>query len=152
MNRKFFYLDPLYFDLINLIFINIIFFTLYKEVISGFILLRAAIGTPIVLLSFYFESISHRVFNKPRSHPDEVKKLITGGIYSKIRHPIYLGRILLNVGFLIIIPLLPMLIIAIAFILVWFLLALYEENTLIKKFGKKYKNYKKKVPMFIPKK
>jgi len=152
MDRKFFYIDPLYFDLINLIFINIVFFTFYKEIISGFILLRAAIGTPIILLSFYFESISHRVFNNPHSHPDEVKKLIMGGIYSKIRHPIYLGRILLNVGFLIIIPILPMLIIAIAFILVWFLLALYEETVLIKKFGKKYKKYKKKVPMFIPKK
>ena len=152
MGKKFFYIPPLYFDLINIIFINIVFFVFYKEIISNWFLLRAAIGTVIVLSSFYFESISHRVLEKAHSEPEEIKKLVTGGIYSKIRHPIYLGRILLNVGFLIIIPIIPMLVISIAFIIIWYLMALYEERLLIEKFGKKYKNYKKKVPMFIPKK
>ncbi len=152
MNRKFFYIDPLYFDLINLIFINIVFFVFYKEAIAGWFLLRAAIGTPIVLLSFYFETKAHRVLRKAHSQPEEIKNLIKTGIYSKIRHPIYLGRILLNIGFLIIFPILPMLIVAMVFVLIWYSMAFYEEIILIKKFGKKYKKYKKKVPMFIPKK
>ncbi len=152
MKRKFFYIPPLYFDLINLIVINIVFFSFYKEATSGLILLRAAIGTPIVLLSFYFESISHKVLEKAHSYPEEIKKLVTTGIYSKIRHPIYLGRILLNIGFLIIFPILPMAVVAITFIVVWYLMALYEERILIKKFGKRYKKYKEKVPMFIPRK
>jgi len=152
MDKKFFYIDPLYFDLINLIFINIVFFAFYREAIAGFILLRAAIGTPIVLLSFYFETKAHRALRKAHSHPKEIKKLITTGIYSKIRHPIYLGRMFINLGFLIIFPILPMAFVSIFFIVIWYLMAFYEERILIKKFGKNYKKYKKKVPMFIPKK
>lgn len=152
MQKRFFYIPPLYFDLINIVFINIVFFAFYREAISGWFLLRAAIGSPIVLLSFYFESKAHKVLEKAHVEPDEIKKLVTGGIYSRIRHPIYLGRILLNIGFLIMFPIIPMLIIAIFFIIIWYLMALYEEMLLTKKFGKKYKNYKKKVPMFIPKK
>ncbi len=152
MNRKFFYIDPLYFDLINLIFINIVFFVFYKEAIAGWFLLRAAIGTPIVLLSFYFETKSHRALKQAHAHPENIKKLVTTGVYAKIRHPIYLGRIFLNIGFLIIFPILSMLIVAIVFVIFWYLLALYEEMILTYKFGNRYKKYKKKVPMFIPKK
>ncbi|NIO45114.1 MAG: DUF1295 domain-containing protein [Candidatus Aenigmarchaeota archaeon] len=152
MEKKFFYIDPLYFDIINLIFINAVFFAFYKQAIAGLLLLRAAVGTPIVLLSFYFESVAHRVLRKAHSNPKEIKKLITIGIYSKLRHPIYLGRIFVNLGFLIIFPILPMTIVTICFIIIWYLMAFYEETLLLKKFGKKYKQYKKKVPMFIPKK
>lgn len=152
MSRKFFYIDQLYPDLINLLFINIAFFAFYKEAISGSLLLRAAIGTPIVLLSFYFETRSSRILRQAHSHPEDIKKLVTAGIYSKVRHPIYLGRIFLNIGFLIIFPILPMLIVAIVFVIFWYLMALYEEMILTYRFGKKYKKYKKKVPMFIPKK
>lgn len=147
-----FYIKPLYFDIINIVFVNIVFFLFYREAIAGLLILRAAIGTPIVLLSFYFESKSCAVLGKPQSHPQEIRKLVTSGIYSKMRHPVYLGRIFLNLGFLIIMPILPMLIVAIVFVLVWYLMALYEEMFLMKKFSKNYKKYKEKVPMFIPKK
>jgi len=152
MKRSAFYIPPLYFDLINIIFINIVFFVFYRQVIINWFMLRAAIGTPIVLLSFYFETRSSRILRQAHSHPEDIKKLVTAGIYSKVRHPIYLGRIFLNIGFLIIFPILPMLIVAIVFVIFWYLMALYEEMILTYRFGKKYKKYKKKVPMFIPKK
>jgi protein-S-isoprenylcysteine O-methyltransferase Ste14 len=149
--KKHLYISPLYFDLINIVSVNFVFFIFFKEVTSGPLLLRALIGTPIVLSSFYFEVITHRVLAKAHSHPNEIRKLVTEGVYAKLRHPIYFGRILLNIGFLIIFPIIPMLIIAIGFIFTWYLMANYEERILIKKFGKKYLSYKKKVPMFIPK-
>lgn len=152
MKKKFFYVSPFYFDLINLIFINSVFFVFYKEAIAGLFILRAAIGTPIVLLSFYFESKTLEVFKKHNVKPEEIRKLVTTGIYAKIRHPIYLGRIFMNLGFLILFPILPMLITSIFFILIWYSIAWYEEKILIEMFGKKYKKYKEKVPMFIPKK
>ncbi len=147
-----FYIKPLYFDIINLVFVNLVFFLFYKEATAGLLILRAAIGTPIVLLSFYFESKSCAVLGKPQRHPQEIRKLVTCGIYSKMRHPVYLGRMLMNLGFLIIFPILPMLIVAIVFVIVWYLMALYEEMNLMKKFGRNYKKYKERVPMFIPKK
>jgi len=147
-----FYIKPLYFDIINLAFVNLVFFLFYREATAGLLILRAAIGTPIVLLSFYFESKSCSVLGKPQSHPQEIRKLITSGIYSKMRHPVYLGRMLMNLGFLIIFPIVPMLIVAIVFVIVWYLMALHEEMLLMKKFGRNYKKYREKVPMFIPKK
>jgi protein-S-isoprenylcysteine O-methyltransferase Ste14 len=146
------YIKPLYFDIINLAFVNLVFFLFYREAIAGLLILRAAIGTPIVLLSFYFESKSCSVLGKPQSHPQEIRKLVTSGIYSKMRHPVYLGRMLMNLGFLIIFPIVPMLIVAIVFVIVWYLMALHEEMFLMKKFGRNYKKYREKVPMFIPKK
>jgi protein-S-isoprenylcysteine O-methyltransferase Ste14 len=146
------YIKPLYFDIINLAFVNLVFFLFYREATAGLLILRAAIGTPIVLLSFYFESKSCSVLGKPQSHPQEIRKLVTSGIYSKMRHPVYLGRMLMNLGFLIIFPIVPMLIVAIVFVIVWYLMALHEEMLLMKKFGRNYKKYREKVPMFIPKK
>jgi len=151
MNKKIFYISPLYFDLINLIFINIVFFAFYEDATAGFLILRVAIGTPIILSSLYFESSSHKVFKNLHNNPEKIRKLVTGGIYSKIRHPIYLGRILLNLGFLIMFPIVPMIMIAIVFIIIWCFIAVYEEKILIEKFGKRYRKYKKRVPMFIPK-
>ena len=113
--------------------------------------LRVAIGTPIILSSLYFESSAHKAFKNLHNSPEKIKKLITGGIYSKIRHPIYLGRILLNLGFLIMFPIAPMILVATIFIIIWFFIAVYEEKILIEKFGKRYKKYKERVPMFIPK-
>jgi protein-S-isoprenylcysteine O-methyltransferase Ste14 len=146
------YIKPLYFDIINLAFVNLVFFLFYREATAGLLILRAAIGTPIVLLSFYFESKSCSVLGKPQSHPQEIRKLVTSGVYSKMRHPVYLGRMLMNLGFLIIFPIVPMLIVAIVFVIVWYLMALHEEMLLMKKFGRNYKKYREKVPMFIPKK
>lgn len=146
------YIKPLYFDIINLAFVNLVFFLFYREATAGLLILRAAIGTPIVLLSFYFESKSCSVLGKPQSHPQEIRKLVTSGVYSKMRHPVYLGRMLMNLGFLIIFPIVPMLIVAIVFVIVWYLMALHEEMLLMKKFGRSYKKYREKVPMFIPKK
>jgi len=146
------YIKPLYFDIINLAFVNLVFFLFYREATAGLLILRAAIGTPIVLLSFYFESKSCSVLGKPQSHPQEIRKLVTSGVYSKMRHPVYLGRMLMNLGFLIIFPIVPMLIVAIVFVIVWYLVALHEEMFLMKRFGRNYKKYREKVPMFIPKK
>lgn len=147
-----FYIKPLYFDIINLAFVNLVFFLFYREAIAGSLILRAAIGTPIVLLSFYFESRACSVLGNPQCHPQEIRRLVTSGIYSKMRHPVYLGRMFMNLGFLIIFPIIPMLVVAIMFVIVWYLMALFEEIQLAKRFGKNYKKYKKNVPMFIPKK
>lgn len=146
------YIKPLYFDIINLAFVNLVFFLFYKEATAGLLILRAAIGTPIVLLSFYFESKSCSILGKPQSYPQEIRKLITSGIYSKMRHPVYLGRMLMNLGFLIMFPIVPMLIVTVVFVIVWYLMALHEEMLLMKRFGRNYKKYREKVPMFIPKK
>mgnify|MGYP001612842609 FL=1 len=78
------------------------------------------------------------------------KGLITNGIYSKMRHPQYSGIFLIIIGFVIQWPTIPTLIMFPFLILLYYKLARREEKELEKNF-KNYKDYRLKVPMFIPK-
>ncbi|MFX1483117.1 MAG: methyltransferase family protein [Promethearchaeota archaeon] len=78
------------------------------------------------------------------------ERVISSGVYSKVRHPQYLGAILSHIGAsfllsafysLIVTPL----VIAINYILCW-----KEERELIREFGEDYSEYRKTVPMLFP--
>ena len=74
----------------------------------------------------------------------KIKKLVTRGIYSKIRHPLYLGINLTLIG-LSLIHLNIFLIIPSVIIVIYFFWRMkIETNFLIKTLGKEYLNYKKK--------
>jgi protein-S-isoprenylcysteine O-methyltransferase Ste14 len=75
---------------------------------------------------------------------------MTAGIYSTIRHPHNLACALLNFGIAFIFKSIIGLIIAIASIVLGYWLTLEEEKLLIKQFGDRYRDYRIKVPMFIP--
>ena len=77
-------------------------------------------------------------------------KVISAGIYSKIRHPQYFGAILSHIGISFLLSsfysiLSTPLIIGVIYIFSW-----KEEKELIREFGKGYEDYKKKTPMLIP--
>lgn len=77
--------------------------------------------------------------------------LATDGIYTRVRHPQYLGIFLVTSGFLLQWITIPT---AIMFpILVWlyYRLAKKEERDMESMFGIDYLNYKSRVPMFLPK-
>ena len=72
----------------------------------------------------------------------ELEHLVTKGIYSRVRHPMYLGTILIHIGFPIAARSLLTLISAIIWIpliLVW---KYIEEKQLERKFGQEYLEYK----------
>ena len=77
--------------------------------------------------------------------------LITGGIYSYIRHPICLSCILLTfsaaTGFRSVLGLT----IAILALVIIYVRASFEEKDLERRFGQAYCDYKSRVGMFIPK-
>jgi len=80
------------------------------------------------------------------------KSLINTGIYGLIRHPIYLGFILWQIGIAILMDAAYALIFFIFYILSYFPIIYLEEKELIQKYGKQYQEYKKKTPyMIIPK-
>ncbi len=81
----------------------------------------------------------------------KAEKITTKGIYTKIRHPMYLGLIILFIAFPLITSSLLVLLYSLLVIVLFIWLSNYEEKALEKKFGKKYLAYKEKVPMFIPK-
>jgi len=78
------------------------------------------------------------------------EKLVTNGIYRHIRHPQYTGIILIITAWVFAWPTLPTLIMWPVLVFVYYRLARREENFMLKKFGKAYRDYMKKVPMFLP--
>lgn len=77
-------------------------------------------------------------------------KFVSDGIYSKMRHPQYSGILLLSFAFLIQWPTLITLILFPFLVVMYYRLARREEKDVEKKYKKKYLEYKKRVPMFVP--
>ncbi|MFQ5804512.1 MAG: methyltransferase family protein, partial [Candidatus Methylomirabilales bacterium] len=77
-------------------------------------------------------------------------ELVTDGIYAFLRHPQYLGLILMIVGFLIQWPTLPTLLMAPLLTGRYVKLAREEEEELEFVFGEVYRNYRQRVPGFRP--
>lgn len=77
-------------------------------------------------------------------------QLIDSGVYSLVRHPMYLGTLLVCLGFFLVIPSLISLAIWIALFLFYDKMATYEENDLKRIFGPDYTVYQKRVSKWFP--
>jgi protein-S-isoprenylcysteine O-methyltransferase Ste14 len=77
-------------------------------------------------------------------------ELVTTGLYAKLRHPQYLGLIIMVIAFLIMWPTLLTLLLAPFLIVKYFFLAKEEDRELEQKFGDEFARYRHKVPAFIP--
>ena len=118
----------------------------------------ANIGGILLIVTGYIVhlGLAHNAFKKQgvRAHndPASMHKLVTGGIYSWIRHPGYLGLILIYFGLALIFGIVWMLIPAAIFTVLTYMTAVKEEQFLLSHFGKQYEEYRNKVPWrFIPK-
>ena len=80
----------------------------------------------------------------------ENHQLITTGIYSKIRHPIYLGAVFSLIGFVLVFPTL----LGFLFIVIYSMLLTHrmaqEERLMLKHFGSVYEEYVSKSYRLIP--
>ncbi|HWO40569.1 MAG TPA: isoprenylcysteine carboxylmethyltransferase family protein [Candidatus Eisenbacteria bacterium] len=77
-------------------------------------------------------------------------ELVTTGLYRRLRHPQYLGLMLMIVGFLIMWPTLLTIVLAPFLIIRYLLLAKEEDRYLEEKFGDVFRRYKSHVPAFLP--
>jgi protein-S-isoprenylcysteine O-methyltransferase Ste14 len=116
------------------------------ELIQFILLPFIAAGIAVILISFFQLNKNLSPFPSPKKYSE----LITAGLFSKIRHPIYSGILLLafsfalyqNSGFKILISF---------FLLILFYFKTgYEEKLLSLKFPE-YKNYKMNTGRFFPK-
>jgi protein-S-isoprenylcysteine O-methyltransferase Ste14 len=80
-----------------------------------------------------------------------IDHLVTEGIFARVRHPLYSVHILLAWSAFLMAPQLRVLISVIWFSIVLVVWMKLEEWALIQKFGDEYRNYKRQVPMMIPK-
>ena len=109
--------------------------------------LRIIVFIPLFIATGFFAQKAHKkVFQEKREEP----KVIDTGIFSIIRHPMYFGSILLYLCFVVLSLSIFGLIVFIVIVIFYYYLCRYEEKLLIEKFGDKYIQYMKKVPMMIP--
>lgn len=79
------------------------------------------------------------------------KQLNTKGIYSIVRHPLYLGNYLMWAGFLVFsFDILLFIIVSLVFWLYYERIMFAEERYLEKQFGNSYLDWSRKVPAFLP--
>jgi methanethiol S-methyltransferase len=78
-------------------------------------------------------------------------RLVTDGVYARVRHPQYSGLFLIVFGegivhwpTIVSVAAFPIILIA------YTLLARREEQQLLQKFGEAYRDYQRRVPMFVP--
>jgi len=76
--------------------------------------------------------------------------LVTTGIYAHMRHPQYLGIILISGALLLMMTTIPTLIMFPIMVYAYYRLARKEEEGMVEKFGDEYAQYKRKVPMLLP--
>lgn len=78
-------------------------------------------------------------------------RLVTDGVYARMRHPQYTGLFLIVFGEGIVHW--PTIVSVIAFpviVLAYTILARKEERQMLEKFGERYRAYQRRVPMFVP--
>jgi len=113
-------------------------------------LILSIVGVSMLLYSIYSFGFL-RTARIPEVFPVKYeRKLIKEGIYSIIRHPIYLSELCIIMGNFLISGVLSLLL----FFLIWILilphLLRWEEERLIQRFGEEYIEYKRKVGGIIP--
>lgn len=76
--------------------------------------------------------------------------LVTGGLYGCVRHPQYVGFVLVMVGFLIQWPTLLTLLMFPVLLVAYVRLAAKEDDYLNRKYGEAFVNYREEVPGWLP--
>lgn len=108
---------------------------------------RIPLGVCVLIGAFLLARSGLKImFGEERNPPEVVDK----GVFSVVRHPIYLGAILLYLGLIFLTASIAALGFWVVIVVFYMLISWYEERLLIQMFGQAYQDYKKRVPMLFP--
>ena len=132
--------------------IPFILLLIYQSKMSGW---SAVVGLILVVAGEALRISGVRIAGgRTRTRNVGAKQLSTAGIYSHVRNPLYLGNILIYLGFALFAggPWLPWLVvISLTFFIIQYgLIISLEEKTLFNLFPEKYAEYVQNVPRLIP--
>jgi protein-S-isoprenylcysteine O-methyltransferase Ste14 len=146
-----------YFPLILFVFsVPVIYFTDYDSISYNTALILTIIAVCLSTLGFFIRIFSIATTPKGTSGRNTrsgqvADTLNITGIYSIIRHPLYLGNYLMWIGITVFtFNVYFIIIVSLVFWLYYERIMFAEERFLEKKFGQDYSNWSLKVPAFIP--
>ena len=109
------------------------------------------LGAIFLGLNFYLKIVSQKEIGLIPALKRK-GKVITTGIYSVVRNPLYLSNGLLAIGMAVLFKSLYALIFSIPYTLLYLPIIYFEEKDLLEKYREEYEEYKRKVPWrMIPK-
>jgi protein-S-isoprenylcysteine O-methyltransferase Ste14 len=118
---------------------------IFKEPRLGDSIIYFVSGAILIILGVYMHSLSHKIHFQAHYRKEDITKLATTGIYSKIRHPGYLGYIMGYFGVFLMIGAYSMLAVIFLYLVSFSLSIRSEEKYLRSKFGKEYDDYARRV-------
>src|SRR3990170_1034292 len=127
-------------------------FVYVQEMVFRFDLLES-LGLLVVLAGFSMRNIARKTLGN--YFLDGIKflprhRLVKHGVYRYIRHPVFLGSILLNVGIILLFSSLSGFVVMLGYIPFVLYRIQIEEKMLIERFGQEYRDYIKKTKKIIP--
>jgi protein-S-isoprenylcysteine O-methyltransferase Ste14 len=124
------------------------FFFRFSVMLAGYVplYLRLTWTAAIAAAGLILMNAGHKVLEET-----DAPHLLTTGAFGRVRHPLYLGSMLLFAAVWGSTLSLAALIVLVVIFIFYNHIAAYEEKKLEEKFGEAYIRYKKKVPRWIPK-
>lgn len=121
----------------------------YSTFLSDHIPFYIRLPIALVILSgaVYFARAGLRIiFGEIREQP----VVIRNGVFNLVWHPIYFGSLLFYLGLIVLTLSIISFILWLGIIVFYYVIARYEEQLLLDKFGFEYEKYQSEVPMWIP--
>jgi len=113
-------------------------------------LLHLLISAPFLVAGLWLAIKGVKEITLKVAETHKAETIVTTGSYSVVRHPQYLGGLLAHVGISFLLSVWYSLIFTPMMVALIYLISRKEEEELIREFGKEYEDYKKRVPMLIP--
>jgi len=109
------------------------------------------VGGILILSGLLFHVHAEKNHKQAHEKSADIVKIVKNGVFSKIRHPLYMSAIIINLGIALAFGVVLTFLVALCSIFHWIITALKEEEFLLQKFGQDYSEYKKNVRWrFLP--
>ncbi len=108
--------------------------------------LTAFLGGALFLGGFIFHAIAERGHRQAHQNAKLISRIIDTGMYGKIRHPLYVSLIIMNIGIGVGFGVYWTLGLALVFSALYVCTAVEEEHFLLRSFREEYGDYTRRVP------
>ncbi len=122
----------------------------------GFSPYLTGLGVVLYLIGAYLEIRCRRhlklriLVGIPELSADDPGRVLTEGIYGRVRHPRYLAFLFALTGFALFANYLALYLVIAAVVPLGYLMVLLEERELRQRFGAEYEEYMRRVPRWVP--